>query len=101
MSEGAIERKRGGGLVFVAIFLGPFLGAAAVAMERGLALPTGAPIAFLTALHLVVLSQFIRMTVAAGKRTSPMVVWSAAVVVADVMWFGVLLTLAAAVTGSG
>jgi hypothetical protein len=101
MNDVAREEKKGGGIVFVAIFLGPFIGGAAVAIARAMPdLPMWAPIAALALVHWIVTAQFTRARTTARNRIASMLIWSVAAVVADVAWFGVLLTLAAAWVGA-
>lgn len=101
MTETALESKRGGFIVFVAIFLGPFVGAGAVAITKALPqAPLWAPLAALALLHWILTAQVARARATGPHRTLTMLVWSVGAVVADAMWFGVLLTLAAAVAGT-
>ena len=101
MNETARDEKKGGGIVFVAIFLGPFVGGAAVAIARSVEnVPMWGPIAALALVHWIVTAQFTRARTTARNRTASMLIWSVAAVVADLAWFGVLLTLAAAWAGT-
>lgn len=101
-NERAREEKKGGKIVFVAIFLGPFIGGAAAWLARsGIVTPVWAPIAGLALVHWVVVSQFVLRTAPRAGRVGQMLLWSVVAVVADFMWFGVLMTLAAAAAGAG
>jgi len=96
------EKKKGGMIVFVAIFLGPFVGGLAAWLARSeIVTPVWAPIAGLALVHWVVVSQFVLRTAPREGRVFSMLLWSVGAVVADFMWFGVLLTLAAAAAGTG
>ncbi len=89
--EAAQEPKRGGGVVFVAIFLGPFIAVAGVLLSRVLtSAPVWAPIAALAIAHWIVVTAFVRSL---KKGSANMFVWSAAAALADLMWFGVLQSL--------
>jgi len=93
----ARDEKRGGGVVFVAIFLGPFVAVAAVILSRVLgnveqlqAMARWAPVAALVLVHWVVVTLYVK---AQRKGTANVFVWSLAAALADLMWFGVLLSL--------
>ena len=101
MSEGASvtvqEAKRGGGVVFVAIFLGPFIAVAGVILSRVFenveplqAMARWAPVAALVLVHWVGVTLFVE---AQKKGTANVFVWSLAAALADLMWYGVLLSL--------
>lgn len=98
-TAGGTERgASGGGIVFVAVFLGPFVGGGAVALAHVLpAIPAWVPIAGLALAHWVLVSLYGRR---AGSRAGAVVLWSLAAVIADTMWYGVMLTLAAALAGT-
>ena len=88
----------GGGIVFVAIFLGPFVGGGAVAIAHVVSgIPAWAPIGGLALVHWVLVSLFCRRS---GSGAGAAVLWSLAAVIADTMWYGVMLTLAAALAGT-
>lgn len=86
------ESKRGGGVVFVAMFLSPFVAIAAVGLTRALSgAPAWAPIVALALVHWVMVTLYIQKR---AKGTANVFVWSVAAVLADFMWYGVLLSLA-------
>lgn len=92
-NEAARVGKRGGGVVFIAMFLSPFVALVAVILTRVIeAAPLWAPIAALALAHWILVAAYVR-----AKKTANVIVWSVAAVFADVLWFGVLLTLADAV----